>query len=94
MDRTTLVALIKDANGITEGRALAAFTTYRNIRADGFETVKGFMSRSTFYLHLRYLRNAGITDFDLYNGNVVPIRPVRVVLAQPVASWEDIRRAA
>ncbi|MDR0672196.1 MAG: hypothetical protein LBF93_00745 [Zoogloeaceae bacterium] len=91
MDRTAQVALIKDANGISEGRALAAFTTLLNIRTYGFEKVKGFMSRSTFYLHLRYLRNAGITDFDLYNGNVFPIRPVRVVLAQPVASWEDIK---
>ncbi|MDR1350615.1 MAG: phage/plasmid replication protein, II/X family [Zoogloeaceae bacterium] len=94
MDRMTLVELIQNSNNITEGRAEAAFTTYRNIRADGLEVVKGFMAKSTFYRHLRYLRNVGITDSDLYNSNVFPIRPVRIVLAQPVSSWEDIRRVA
>jgi II/X family phage/plasmid replication protein len=94
MDRMTLTKRIKESSGISEGRAAAAFATYRNIRADGFEVVKGFMAKSTFYLHLKYLRAAGITDADLCNGNVIPFRPVRVVLARPVASWEDIRGAA
>jgi II/X family phage/plasmid replication protein len=94
MNRMMLVDLIRDANNITEGRAEAAFTTYRNIRADGMETVKGYMPKATYYRHLRYLRKAGITDSDLHNSNVFPIRPVRVALARPVASWEDMREAA
>jgi II/X family phage/plasmid replication protein len=94
MDRIGLVKRIQQANDISEGRAEAAFTTYRNIRADGFEIVKGYMAARTFYLHLRHLRAVGITDADLCNGNVIPFRPVRIVLAQPVASWDDIRRAA
>lgn len=82
------------ANDITEGRARAAFTTFANIRSLGFEAVKGYMPRSTFQLHLRYLRAAGITDGDMHTAKVIPLRPVRIVLAQPIGSWEEIRRAA
>lgn len=94
MDRHELVSRIASCNGITEGRATAAFTTYRNIRADGFEITRDYMPRSTWQLHLKYLRAAGISDADLQQGNVVQFRPVRIVLAQPVTSWDDIRRAA
>lgn len=94
MDRYELVSRIRNTNGITEGRANAAFTTYRNIRSDGFETVKGYMPRATWQLHLKYLRGAGISDADLQQGNVVQFKPVRIVLAQPVTSWDDIRRIA
>ena len=94
MERNELVRRIRDANGITEGRAMAAFTTYRNIRQDGFEVVKGYMSRATFFRHLKYLRGVGITDSELQSGNIIPFRPVRVILAQPVSCWEDILRAA
>lgn len=94
MERHDLVARIAQCNGISEGRATAAFTTYRNIRADGFEVVKSYMPARTWYLHLKYLRAAGISDADLQQGNVVQFRPVRIVLAQPVTCWDDIRRAA
>ena len=94
MDREELVNRIAQCNGITQGRAESAFATYRNIRADGFEVCKGYMGRSTWQRHLKHLRAAGISDADLQQGNVVQFRPVRIVLAQPVTCWEDIRRAA
>lgn len=94
MNRETMVKAIRDANGITQGRAEAAFTTLRNIREDGFEVVKGFMSHATFYRHLRYLRTAGVTDADMRTAKVIPFRPVRIVLANPVGSWAEIGRAA
>lgn len=94
MDRHELTKRIMNCSGITEGRATAAFTTYRNIRADGFDVVRDFMPRSTWQRHLKYLRAAGISDADLQQGNVVQFRPVRIVLATPVTSWDDIRRAA
>jgi II/X family phage/plasmid replication protein len=94
MDRDELVERIKSANGISEGRALAAFTTYRNIRQDGFEIVKSYMASRTWYLHLKYLRGAGISDSDLQMGNVVQFKPVRIILAKPVSSWDEIRLAA
>jgi hypothetical protein len=94
MERDNLIAALIEANGITPGRAEAAFTTFRNIREDGYEVVKGYMPRSTFYKHMKYLRAIGVTDSDMHIAKVIPIRPVRIVLARPVASWEDIRRAA
>jgi II/X family phage/plasmid replication protein len=94
MNRETMVNAIRDANGITQGRAEAAFTTLRNIREDGFEVVKGYVPHRTFYRHLKYLRAAGVTDADMRTAKVLPFRPVRIVLAQPVGSWDDIARAA
>lgn len=94
MNRLSMVKRIQEANGITEGRALAAFTTLKNIRDDGFEIVKGYMAPRTFYLHLKHLRAAGVTDADLHTAKVLPVRPVRIVLAEPVGSWDALRIAA
>lgn len=94
MERTDLVKRIQEENGISEGRATAAFSTYRNIRADGFEVVRDYMAKATWFLHLKYLKAAGISASDLQQGNVVQFRPVRIVLAQPVSCWDDVRRAA
>lgn len=89
-----LVTKIAECSFISEGRAQAAFNTYTNIRTYGFETVRAYMPRSTWQLHLKYLRAVGISDADLQQGNVVQFRPVRIVLAKPVTCWEDIRKAA
>lgn len=94
MDRMSMVARLMAANGITCGRAESAFTTLRNIREDGLEVVKGYMAKRTFYLHLKYLRAAGITDADMHTAKVLQFRPVKIVLAQPVGSWDEIWRAA
>jgi hypothetical protein len=94
MDRLNLVARIVEANGITQGRAESAFTTLRNIREDGFEAVKGYMAPRTFYLHLKHLRAAGITDADMHTAKVLPFRPVKIILAQPCSGWAELMRAA
>jgi len=94
MERFELVQKIKAENDCTDARAEAVFATYRNIRADGFDVAKGFISRATWYRHLAMLRKVGISDADLVSGNVVQFRPVRVVLAQAVGSWDELRRAA
>lgn len=94
MERHDLVNLIAEKNGVTHAMAEAAFATYRNIRADGFEVTRDYMPKRTWYRHLKLFRGAGISDADLQQGNVVQFRPVRIVLAQPVMSWDDCRRAA
>jgi len=94
MNRESMVARIQAANGITEGRALAAFTMLRNIREDGFEIVKGYTARSTFQRNLKYLRAAGVTDADMHTAKILQFRPVKIVLAEPVGSWADLRIAA
>jgi len=55
---------------------------------------KGFISRAAWFRHLKMLRKVGISDADLVSGNVVQFRSVRVVLAQAVGSWDELRRAA
>ena len=94
MERHELVKKIKEVNDCTEAQAEAAFATYRNIRADGFDIAKGFISRASWYRHLKMLRKVGISDADLVSGNVVQFRPVRVILAQPVSNWAELRRVA
>lgn len=94
MERDTVIKMVRDANDITRGRAEAAFTTLLNIRQFGFETVKGYMAPRTFYLHLKYLRAAGISDGDMHTAKIIPLRPVRIVLAQPVGSWDELRKVA
>lgn len=94
MERTHIVRAIMTANQCTENQAKAAFSTYRNIRQDGYETTKDSMSRRTFFLHQKLLRVAGISDAHLRDAIVIPFPRVRFVLANPVSNWDDIRRAA
>jgi II/X family phage/plasmid replication protein len=94
MERIEIVKAIMTANSCSENQALAAFNTYRNIRQDGFLTIKESMSKRTFYLHQRLLRAAGISDAHLHTASIIPFPKVRFELARPVACWDDIRRAA
>jgi len=94
MERHHIVKAIMTANQCTENQAKAAFSTYRNIRTDGYEVTKESMTRRTFYLHQKLLRAAGISDQHLRDAIVIPFPRVRFDLARPVANWEDIRRAA
>lgn len=94
MTRVDLLHEISRCNAISEGRARAALGTYRAIKAEGLDPVKASMAHSTFFRHKKYLLAAGISEADLCAGNVFQFRPVRIVLAQPVRSWEELRRAA
>lgn len=94
MGRLESVELIAAANGISQGRARAAYGTYRAIKDSGLDEVKASMAERTFYLHKKYLVAAGFSEADLCAGNVIQFKPVRIVLAQPVSSWDELRRAA
>lgn len=93
-EREQIVKTIMQANGCKEHQALAAFSTYRNIRDEGYEITRVSMSKATFYRHQRLLRIAGFSDQHLRDAIVVPFPRVRFVLAKPVSCWDDIRRAA
>lgn len=94
MERFHIVKAIMTANQCSENQARAAFSTYRNIRQDGYEVTKDSMARATFFRHQKMLRRAGISQQHLHDAIVIPFPRVRFVLAQPVANWDDIRRAA
>lgn len=94
MERTATIKKLMEVNCISEGRAKAAFTTLRNIRDDGYQVIKESMVQRTWYLHLRYLRAIGITDADMTTAKVLPVRPVRIILASPVGSWSELFKSA
>jgi II/X family phage/plasmid replication protein len=94
MERTQIIAAIMIANQCTENQAKAAFTTYRNCREDGFIQTQDSMVKRTFQHHQKLLRAAGISDMHLRTAKLIPFPKVRFDIARPVASWDDIRRAA
>lgn len=94
MEREHIVKAIMTANQCSENQARAAFSTYRNIRADGYEVTKDSMSRRTFTHHQTLLFRAGVSQQHLRDAVVIPFTRVRFELARPVSNWDDIRRAA
>lgn len=70
------------------------FTTFRNIKADGFEETKAGMAPRTWARHLSILRKAGFSDAQLCAGNVIPFQSIKVLLALPVSGWADLRKSA
>jgi len=97
MGRVQQIEMISASNGISHSRARSAYKTLDDIREYGLDEVKASMPERTFYRHRKYLKAAGFTDSDLSSflpGNVVQFRPIRIEIARPVSSWEEIRRAA
>jgi len=78
----------------TKGRALAAHRTWALIKTVGYTQTVESMPRSTFMLHAKYLRAAGLSGADLCAGKVIEFRRKCLVLNQPVLSWDELRRAA
>lgn len=78
----------------SKGHAKAAFNTWMNIRQLGHDVTKQLMSERTWYRHIKYLKDAGLSEADLQSGTVIPFRRNTITLSAPVTSWEDLRRAA
>lgn len=78
----------------TEGRALGAYRTWSLIKAVGHLEAKGSMPDRTWYLHVKYLKAAGLGWGDLATGQVVQFRRRALELREPVRSWEELRRVA
>lgn len=78
----------------TEGQGLAAYRTWCLIKAVGHQNARESMPRSTWYRHLRILREAGLTWADLAAGEVLPFRRRVIELREPVLSWDELRMAS
>jgi hypothetical protein len=76
------------------GKALSAHRTWALVKAVGYDNARESMPRTTWFRHLKALRDAGVSDADLCAGQIVPFRRHVVLLAEPVRCWEDVRRAA
>lgn len=80
------------ALGLTPRAARAVMNTLRDIREDGFLSVKRSMPASTLGTHLRHLRAIGVDTSSLPtmpSARVIPLR--RAIEAVPVSSWEELR---
>ena len=77
----------------SEGRAKSAYGCWLLIQSEGWERAQESFVRSTWYRHLKVLRDAGLGDADLSSGKVVPLRR-RIFEAQVIHSWADLSNAA
>ena len=75
----------------TDGQAKAAHACWALIKAYGWEKAKDMQSKRTWYRNLKALRDAGLSDADLSQGNVVPFRRPLIESCM-VDSWDDLRR--
>jgi II/X family phage/plasmid replication protein len=92
-DMTTLLRQLEEVTP-TKGRALAAHRTWALVKAIGFEQTKSSMPESTFYLHQKYLREAGLSNADLHNSNLLPFRRNVIAISDPVRSWSELFKVA
>ncbi len=75
----------------TEGRGRAAARTWAVIQSIGWQAARESMPKSTWYRHLKILRDAGLSDSDVSAGRVVGLR--RIVNMQAVTTWKDLNVA-
>ena len=76
----------------TPGQGKAAFCTWSIVQSRGWQWARENIPQSTWYRHLAIFRLAGLGDADISAGRVVSLR--RRIVMTPVASWDELRRAA
>lgn len=94
MEREDIIQTIMERNGITEARARAAYKTYVECRRCGSNSVQLITAKATWYRHMKYLNKAGVTVAHIKTAHELPFRRVQLIVAAPVASWNDVRMAA
>lgn len=77
----------------TMGQAKAAFGTYALIRQLGYEQAKSTVQPRSFFRHVALLKQAGLSQSQLCNTNVVQFKMKPIVLGSPVLSWDELRAA-
>ena len=75
----------------TEGKGRAAARTWAVIQSIGWQAARESMPRSTWYKHLKILRDAGLSDADVSAGRVVGLR--RTVHMRSVSNWASLQAA-
>ena len=74
-------------------KARSMMGTWGLIKVLGLAAVKSQINRATFFRHQSDFKSVGLTIGDLAEGKILPFRP-RSIIARPVDSWEQLRRAA
>ena len=81
---------IKVAKTPAQGRGAAR--SWALVQAMGWQAARDMMPKSTWYLHQKIWKAAGLGDADISAGRVVSLR--RPLIMHPVSSWDELRRAA
>ena len=91
MKNSVIISLLMARTGCSESVARSSFNMLRNIREDGFDVVKNYMSHATFYRYMKILRDSGITESDIRSVKIIPVRKIKIDLLNPVRSWDELR---
>lgn len=73
----------------TKGRGMAAYDTYLRIKQNGYEFTKSSMAPRTFFLHQKYLLEAGLCLSDLTTAKIIELRKRRITM-EPIQNWEHL----
>jgi len=65
--RTKYPTINKKTNNITYGKADSIYRTYRTIKSEGWQEALNSMSRATFYKHVNFIIDIGISKIYLQN---------------------------
>jgi hypothetical protein len=87
-DDSILTALLA-LPGVKPGAAKAAFASWSLLQSHGWQWVREYLPRNTYYRHRKLLLDAGIGDIDLSAGKVVSLRRSPLIMT-PVNNWHDI----
>lgn len=90
VDMGFLDQFIKVAKTPAQGRGAAR--SWALVQAMGWQAARDMIPKSTWYLHQKIWKAAGLGDADISAGRVVSLR--RPLIMHPVSSWDDLRRAA
>lgn len=74
----------------TEGAARAAYGCWSIIGKEGWERAREMYSKTSWYRHIKIIRDAGLGDADISVGKVVPMK---IIQAREISSWDELRLA-
>lgn len=77
--------------GFTPMMGSRAYSTFNMIKVEGLETVKREMKKSTFYLHKKIMRHAGLSNADITTGRILEFRRKSIIIDQPITSFNQLR---
>ncbi len=86
-----LLESLVDTFGQKKARAL--FGTWGMLKVVGLAATQDSMPRATWFRHKAAFAQVGLSLGDIATGTILPFRP-KSIIARPVDSWEDLRRAA
>lgn len=70
--------------------ATAAYGCWNIIGNEGWERAREMYTESTWYRHLKLLKNVGLGDADISVGKVAPLK---IIESREISTWSELRSA-